>query len=179
MQEKGKNWQKKGLRRNQRSWQNYFCGNVGCLSADEIDIEGVSTSSPKPKRGREKSSKAESENSNSYSLFDKSHSDDDSNFCESELKDITDDFDTCRSNKNYLLQPEFIKNYLKEGDFVIVHYEQIYYPGLVTKMPSRKESGFSMIDCMTKIKKSWKWPEKMDLLVIVINLYCFFVFSIQ
>lgn len=35
---------------------------------------------------------------------------------------------------------------------------------MITKLPSGEESG-PTIDCMTKTKKSWKWPDKKDLLV--------------
>lgn len=136
-------------------------------SADDMDLEGVPTSTPKPKRGRPRRNRTpetESEHASSYSLHDCSRSDDGSNFYESESEDFGEDVGTSGPSKEDLPEPESLKSNLEEGDFVIVKYAGKHYPGLITKLPSGEESG-PTIDCMTKTKKSWKWPDKKDLLV--------------
>lgn len=140
-------------------------------STIEMDFEGASTSTPKPKKGsrcRIQEPASESENSSSYSLHDNSASDDGSHFSVtgSESNGFDENVGTIDSIKETLPAPdtEYLKRHLKEGDFVVVTYDGKYYPGLVTRLANRDELG-PTIDCMCKTKKSWKWPEKKDILV--------------
>lgn len=100
-----------------------------------MDLEGVPTSTPKPKRGRPRRNRTpetESEHSSSYSLHDFSHSDDGSNFCESESEDFEEDVGTSGPSKEDLPEPESLKSNLEVGDFVIDKYAGKHYPGLIT-----------------------------------------------
>jgi hypothetical protein len=72
-----------------------------------------------------------------------------------------EDVGTIEPTKEILPAPnqELLKLNLEEGDFVVVMHEGKHYPGLVTKLPDGKQLG-PTVDCMSKTKKSWKWPEK-------------------
>lgn len=90
-------------------------------SADDMDLEGVPTSTPKPKRGcprRNRTPETESEHASSYSLHDCSRSDDGSNFYESESEDFGEDVGTSGPSKEDLPEPEYLKSNLEEGDFL-------------------------------------------------------------
>lgn len=149
-----------------------FCSKMFDESSEnEMDFEGASTSTPKPRKGaqcRKQETASESENSSSYSLHDNSASDDGAHFSstESESADFDEDVGTIEPIKQTPPVPdlEYVKLNLKEGDFVIVMYEGKHYPGLVTKLPNEGELG-PTVDCMSKTKKSWKWPDKKDILV--------------
>lgn len=56
------------------------------------------------------------------------------------------------------------KKRLKEGNFIIVSYENQYYAGLIHKMPDENEEG-PTVDCMERKSKCWMWPEKKDKLI--------------
>lgn len=49
---------------------------------------------------------------------------------------------------------------LKSGNFVIVVYEDVEYPGKVVTID---EDG-ATVDCMKKGNKSWRWPKQKDIL---------------
>jgi hypothetical protein len=143
-------------------------------SENEIDFEDASTSTPKPKKGSrptKQKPESDSEDSTSYSVHDNSASDDGSHLSatasESEASDEdvnTFGFEPIIEKKKPALDPESLKNTLKEGDFVIVMYERKHFPGLVIKLPIEGELG-PTVDCMSKTSKSWKWPDKKDVLL--------------
>lgn len=53
-----------------------------------------------------------------------------------------------------------LKGYVKEGDFVLVSWNNCLFPGLLMSVG---ENG-TTIDCMEKDIKCGKWPEEKDIL---------------
>uniref|UniRef100_A0A6P7F082 Uncharacterized protein PFB0765w-like n=1 Tax=Diabrotica virgifera virgifera TaxID=50390 RepID=A0A6P7F082_DIAVI len=54
-----------------------------------------------------------------------------------------------------------LENTLKENDYVIVKYDDSFYPGVITKIDSNDYA----VSTMVKTLNHWKWPEKKDELI--------------
>lgn len=120
----------------------------------------INESTPKPKKGSRPTNQkpeSDSEDSPSYSVHDNSASDDGLHLSASasESKEFYEDFNTIEpiNEKKPALDPESLKNTLKEGDFVTVMYERKHFPGLVIKLPNEGELR-PKVDCMSKTSKS-------------------------
>lgn len=57
-------------------------------------------------------------------------------------------------------QSQKLSDSLTIGDYVIIRYEENYWPGIVEKLA---ENGVE-VSCMEKVGKLWKWPSMKDVL---------------
>ncbi|XP_039298507.1 tigger transposable element-derived protein 7-like [Nilaparvata lugens] len=140
------------------------------IGVEDIELQlGPSTSNltqPKNKRVRpKKDSKETVQQSDSsdcddpYSIHDDSFSDDDLVWEELVGEDEQEEEEEDLRKSYAASKPTLDKDNLKEGNFVIVKYNEGFYPGMISKMPSEDKDG-PTVHCMQKKKKSWGWPEK-------------------
>lgn len=73
-------------------------------------------------------------------------------------KNVSSDSDSDHSVKKDNLQDKSNLEDLKTNDYVIVKYENKYYPGIVEQMDENE----IFVSAMCSSKKQWKWPNPPD-----------------
>lgn len=53
-----------------------------------------------------------------------------------------------------------LKNSIKEGNFVLVNWNSMAFPGVVNSI----DKNGAVVDCMQRCKKGWKWPTTKDVM---------------
>lgn len=80
-------------------------------------------------------------------------------------KNVSESDDSGKENDSVLDSESMQKiesSNLSEGDYIVVQYENVFYPGMVIKVDRLKRE--FTVKCMTKAGTLWKWPTKDDVL---------------
>ncbi|KAB0800402.1 hypothetical protein PPYR_06142 [Photinus pyralis] len=49
------------------------------------------------------------------------------------------------------------------NDYVVVHYNKQYFPGVVTEIIENEKNGFTyLVNAMERVGKKWQWPKRRD-----------------
>lgn len=123
------------------------------------DLNSLSSSSKESKHKKQIDCEESSDDTDdsSFSLHDDS-CEDPFEFSNSSSEDEVDHDD--------MISDQSVKETLCIGAFVAVSYNETLYPGCVTCINKTPRDGEHpiLVDCMTKGKKSWKWPDRQDIL---------------
>lgn len=148
------------------------------ISVDDLEDAGDQNVSKEviprtaKKRGRPKLNITESDSSlekDDFSVHDDSAEDDNGSDIFKLPQSSDEDSDWIESGPSTFIPKSTStatnwKDALIEGDFVVVQYNNVNYPGQITHLPSERSVG-PTVKCMEKLSKNWKWPNHEDIMV--------------